>query len=148
MAFLRLNTGACKLILLLCWQALQNLIRFRAECRKYLYSVWVLLIGYVIHIAVGKKIGFVVAGVGPHDGDGVCTLFFEHRAENPVDIILIIDMVAHLMQEHERIADPDVDRLFPETVQAFDEADGEFVQPVVVIDDLIAVPVEVQPDGL
>lgn len=52
------------------------------------------------------------------------------------------------MQEHERIADADVDRLFPETVQAFDEADGELVQPVVVIDDLIAVPVEVQPDGL
>ena len=52
------------------------------------------------------------------------------------------------MQEHERITDPDVDRLFSETVQALDEADGELVQPVVVIDDLIAVPVEVQPDGL
>ena len=31
------------------------------------------------------------------------------------------------MQEYEWIADPDVDRLFPETVQALDEADGELV---------------------
>ena len=135
-------------LLLLCRQALQNLICFRVSRGKHLYDVRVLLIGYVVHIAVGKEVGFVVAGVGPHDGNSVGTLFFEYRAENPVDIIVIIDMVAHFMQEHERITDPDVDRLFSETVQALDEADGELIQPVVVIDDLIAVPVEVQPDGL
>ena len=99
-------------LLLLCRQALQNLISLGAGRRKYLYGVRVLLVGYVEHIAVGKEVGLVVAGVGPHDGNSVCTLFFEHRAENPVDIIVIIDMVAHFMQEHERITDPDVDRLF------------------------------------
>ena len=56
-------------------------------------------------------------------------------------------MMAHLMQKHEWIADADVDRLLSEAVQTFDEADGELVQPVVVVDDLIAILVEIQPDG-
>lgn len=56
-------------------------------------------------------------------------------------------MMAHLVQEHEGVADADVDRLLSEAVQALDEADGELVQPVVVVDDLIAILVEVQPDG-
>lgn len=128
-------------------QALQNPICLGAGRRKYLHGVRVMLIGYVIHIAVSEEVGFIISGVGPHDGNSVCTLFLKYRAENPVDIIIVINMMAHLMQKHEWIADADVDRLLSEAVQTFDEADGELVQPVVVVDDLIAILVEIQPDG-